>query len=85
MLPSSFSTFALIAASILMSSGQPRKLSGFAGKFLRRVEAEFAAAGDFARRVVHFGFGVHTLMTHIGVSKLRIPRRAGEGDHVADV
>jgi hypothetical protein len=42
----SFSTFAFTAVSILMSGGQPRKLSGLAGRFLRRINAEVAAASQ---------------------------------------
>ena len=44
--------------------------SGFAAEFLRRVDAEFAAAGDFARRMVeHVGraFGEEALALRVGI------------------
>ncbi len=37
---------------IHLDERRPGAFEAFAGEFLRRVEAEFAAAGDFTRRVV---------------------------------
>jgi len=54
--PSSFSTFAFTAASISISGG-PGAFEVFAGEFLRCVDAEFAAADDFAGGAVEH---VHT-------------------------
>ena len=52
---------------------RPRAFETFAGNFLRRVNAQLAAAGDFARRVVeHVGraFGeslrTATMLSHYG-------------------
>jgi hypothetical protein len=37
---------------IHLNQRRPGAFEAFAGNFLRRVNAEFAAAGDFARRMV---------------------------------
>ena len=57
-------------AVIHLDQRRPGALETFAGNFLRRVNAQLAAAGDFARRVVeHVGraFGEDAVALRIGV------------------
>jgi hypothetical protein len=64
----SFSTFAFTAASILISGGRGR-LKPSPGSFFVRINAEFAAAGDFAGGVVeHVGraFGEEAVALRVG-------------------
>ena len=59
-------------AFIHLDERRPGAFETFAGNFLRRVNAQLAAAGDFARRVVeHVGraFGENAVALRIGVGR----------------
>ncbi len=73
---------------IHLDERRPRAFETFAGNFLCRVNAELAAAGDFARRVVeHVGraFGEDAVALRIGVGREMEQHFAGVVDVHAGV
>jgi len=65
---------------IHLDERRPGAFEAFAGESFRRINAKFAAAGDFARRVVeHVGwaFGEEAVALRVGVRGESQPQRGG--------